>query len=230
MRKSTIIKVAAVAVLGAVPLVAAGSTAQAGGAVDDYYFKTTHAQWLERGASPLVGGNVHRGVVYGFLDVYGQQPNPDAPATPKLSGRIEGWQCPTGVQPPKLFAGGQSGATPCRPTGVRDLSFPRAGEVTLAPRLVSGHVHGIAVAIDPTGARGPVRVPVDLALTGTGSIETSVNVQTWTEDGVQVTNRTTYRNRDADVRGKVGADVVGDERSDLTYGTLSTQRAEFTRQ
>lgn len=224
MRKNTIVKVATIAVLGAIPIVAAGGAAQAGGAHEDRYVKHAYAQWVERGASSFIPGNVYRAVITADDDL--STAGPDG-----LDGRIEGWQCPTGVQPPKLFSGDEpdAPATPCRATGVRKVSFTPSATLTFGARLSSAHLQGTAIAYDPTGAQAPTRFPVDLMLKAGELTEKSVSVNRWTEDGVEVTHRTTVINRDATVRGKVGAAGIGDERSDVTFAGISSQQDVFTR-
>lgn len=224
MRKN-IIRVATIAVLGVAPLVAATTSAQAGGAGDDYFVKTATTEWLDRGSVPgLLGGNVHRGVIS----------TSDDQATPgwdNLNGWLEAWTCPAGAPVPPLFSRDDPEAPPttCTFQGARELTFS-SGAVTYGKKLRSAHITGTAIAADPSGTNPAVLLPVDVTLRAEGRAETYVDVNRYVEDdGTKVTIRSTIVHRTATVSGTVGTLGLGDEASDVTESDISSQQEVFRR-
>ncbi|MER7072112.1 hypothetical protein [Terrabacter sp. NPDC000476] len=212
----------AVAVL---PLLVAGSAAHAGGPTNDHLAKNAHVSWVDRGGVPgLFGGNVHRGVVFVGDDAA-------TPGTDDVFGRIEDWRCPAGVLPPEVFVVDEEGPTPgpCTFRGARELEVPDA-VATFRGTTGGAHLTGTARAADVYGAAPAVRMPVDLTFRGLRPVERHVSVDSWVEDdGTKVTVRTTQTSRAAAVHGRVGSIRIGDERSDVVVGRLSSDQAVFTR-
>jgi hypothetical protein len=213
------------AVIAAAPLVAAASTAHAGGPTQDSLSRTAHVEWVDRGSVPgLFGGNVHRGVISVTDDA-------STRGTDSFTGRIEDWRCPAGVVPPELFLVDEPGPTPgpCAFRGARDLDVP-SGLATFGGSISAAHLTGTARATNVYGSGPAVRMPVDLRFRGLAPVEQDVLVDSWVDDdGTTVTLRTTLTSRGAAVHGRVGSIGVGDERTDLVDGRLSSQQDVITR-
>lgn len=207
------------------PVLVMTSTAHAGGARQNTDFRDASVNWVERGSLPgLFGGNVHRGVVFVSDDLL-------TPGVDTMTGRIEDWRCPAGVVPPELYVveEPESAPTPCTFRGARELTFAD-GSATFRRDLTGARVTGTSRATDVAGARAAVSLPVDLTFRGLRPVERTEWVDSFVDDdGSTVTHRITLASRPASVRGRVGSDRLGDERTDVVVGRLHSQKDEITR-
>ena len=202
MRTNTIRLLTAVTV-AALPAVALGSTAHAGGATQDQDIRTAYVQWVGTGGVPgLPGGTVHRAVVTASDDVL-------TPGVDSASGRLEAWTCPAGVTPPDLFTAGDPDAppTPCVFEGARDLEFTSA-TLVVGRGLAKARLTGSAHAVDATGGPAADTLPVDVTWTATGPVVSDSDRFQWVDEAGRHWIRTTVAARDARATGTVGAESL----------------------
>lgn len=216
-------RVAAVAVVGVsgiAPIVAITTAAHAGGAPDNYTFYAADAEWLDRGPVPAhVAGNVYRGALRAVVDLTNVGVN-------EATGTIEAWTCPKGVQPPPLGVSGDTDPRPTRCTfeGTRYLSF-QLPKIRVDQHLSSASLVGTATASDPSGALSPARVRVAVSLRASAPAVRKISItHEVDDDGTRVTRRLTSAERPSALEGTVGTTRLGDERSDVTTSTISSQQ------
>lgn len=202
----------------AVPLVVATAGPATAGTKWSYRSSGSFAStsWLEMGAIPGVGGNVH----VGYLDARGDR-------LLDVFGEVLDWTCPDGVLPPEGGGHGEPAETDCTLESQRFV-FGEPGAVALTIDRKLGHARLVGTLSvsdhEGTSAGNP---PVDITWTGIGTASRSTTYSTYTdESGVRFSTRTTETARGADVEGRIGAMVFDDEAGETSQGAFGTYRTE----
>ena len=213
-------KIAAAAVVAAVPLALAAAPAQAGTRWTERssgsFAETT---WLEMGELPGVGGNAH----VGWLRVEGDR-------NPMVFGEITDWTCPEGVLPP-MFGGGHGEEPPeseCAMESQRYLYSAGPATLTVDRKLSKATLTGPLEVANHDG--GTTAQPMaNITWTGFGGTFTSTVYDKFTDDqGNRFTTRRTETAREGALSGTIGAMGFDDDADDRAYGYFGTFKTAST--
>jgi hypothetical protein len=213
-------KIAAAAVVAAVPLALAAAPAQAGTRWTERSSGSfAETSWLEMGELPGVAGNAH----VGFLRVEGDK-------SPWVFGDITDWTCPDGVMPP-MFGGGHGEEPPESECTLESQRFLyNAGPVTLTVdrKLNTATLTGPLEVANHDG--GTSASPMaNITWTGVGSTFTNTTYDKSTDDaGNRYTTRRTETAREGTLSGSIGAMGFDDDADDQAFGYFGTFKTAST--
>lgn len=179
-----------------------------------------YTEWLELGALPGgVAGNAH----WGYLEI-------DVDATPTGFGEVYDWTCPPGELPPQGGGGPhlteeEPPPTNCILESVRLVKAePGDIAVTLDRKLTSATVTGTLSVFDHDGGGTTARPPVNMTLTGVGSLSSSTSYERGEYDGVKYVYKYESTDRAATIAGNIGAMGFTDDPDDTSSASLSTYK------
>ena len=213
-------KIAAAAVVAAVPLALAAAPAQAGTRWTERssgsFAETT---WLEMGELPGVGGNAHVGWLRGEGD-----------RNPMVFGEITDWTCPEGVLPP-MFGGGHGEEPPeseCAMESQRYLYSAGPATLTVDRKLNTATLTGPLEVANHDGGTS-AQPMANITWTGMGGTFTSTVYDKYTDDqGNRYTTRRTETAREGTLSGTIGAMGFDDDADDQAYGYFGTFKTAST--
>jgi hypothetical protein len=213
-------KIAAAAVVAAVPLALAAAPAQAGTRWTERSSGSfAETSWLEMGELPGVGGNAH----VGWLRVEGDR-------NPMVFGEITDWTCPEGVLPP-MFGGGHGEEPPeseCAMESQRYLYSAGPATLTVDRKLNKATLTGPLEVANHDGGTS-AQPMADITWTGTGGTFTSTVYDKYTDDqGNRYTTRRTETAREGTLSGTIGAMGFDDDADDQAYGYFGTFKTAST--